>query len=233
MATSSNINFPTSGYASKVKASQQVEEPQFFAVPGPQGPPGPPGPKGVTGPKGDSVKGDKGEPGPAGATGKDGRSYLPSYNQNIGWAKYINENTKALPIGVTRGQDGWVSFWVESSNKVENYLPENSVSLYIDETRRINLKGVEIGSQIQITYEFDIETFGSNTEIWIRSLFPGTSKAVTTMLATLKYQHTYNISTTQHITVDSQLEKTSGIVPQLMSDLDALAALKSIYISVY
>jgi hypothetical protein len=112
-------------------------------------------------------------------------------------------------------------------------LPEGSVSLYSDETRRINFKGLEIGSQIQITYDFQIETFGSNTELWVRSLFPGTEKAVTTFFASFKYQHTYDISITQNFTIDSQLEKTAGVVPQLMSDLDATAILKSVYISVY
>jgi hypothetical protein len=49
MATSSNINFPTSGYASKVRESQQSEDPQFIPLPGPHGPAGPPGPKGDIG----------------------------------------------------------------------------------------------------------------------------------------------------------------------------------------
>jgi hypothetical protein len=53
------------------------------------------------------------------------------------------------------------------------------------------------------------------------------------LVGSLKYQHSYEISVIHQITVESQSEKTAGIVPQLMSDLDALASLKSIYVSVY
>ncbi len=83
MAISPNIDFPTSGYASKVKESQTPQEATFFAVPGPQGEPGPKGPKGDAGPKG-----EKGDPGAKGESGKDGKSYLAPYGQSIGWALY-------------------------------------------------------------------------------------------------------------------------------------------------
>lgn len=236
MATSSNINFPASGYASKVKAQQITEDPQFFAVPGPPGPQGPQGPKGNVGPAGESIKGDRGEPGTVGKNGKDGKdgkSYFPIYKQNAGWAKYISQKPPQLPIGSTRGTDGWVSFWINGNDKNESYLPEGSVSLYGNEIRKINLKGLELGSQIQIVYDFEITTFSSNTEVWARSIFPGTEKMTTTLLASLKYQHTYNISVTHNLTLENDLDRSKGIVPELMSDLDAVASLKSIYISVY
>jgi hypothetical protein len=236
MATSSNINFPTSGYASKVQASKQIEEPQFFAVPGPQGPPGPPGPpgqKGAPGVPGESVKGDRGERGAPGKDGKDGKSYFPSYGQNTGWAKYIDLESKQLPIGATRGIDGWVSFWVRESQKIEEYLPEDSVSLYSSEIRKINLRGLSLGAQVQIVYNFEITTFSPNTEVLARSLFNGTDEGVVSLIGCFKYQHTYDISITHQLTIDSQQYRGTGIVPQLMSDLDALASLKSIYISVY
>ena len=233
MATSQNINFPTSGYASKVKASQQAEDPQFIPLPGPQGPPGPPGSKGERGLPGESIKGEKGEPGPPGKNGKDGKSYLPSYNQNSGWAKYYDFSPKQVPIGATRGDDGWVSFWLENLTSNEKNLPSNSVSLYSPELRKINLRGLEIGSQVQIVYNFKILTFSPNTEVLAKSLFLGTDKAFITLVGSLKYQHSYEISVIHQITVESQSEKTAGIVPQLMSDLDALASLKSIYVSVY
>jgi hypothetical protein len=236
MAVSQNINFPSSGYASKVQASKQIEEPQFFAVPGPQGPQGPPGPpgqKGAPGVPGESIKGDRGVPGPAGKNGKDGKSYFPSYNQNAGWAKYSDPQNKQLPIGATRGTDGWVSFWLDGSEKEERYLPDGSVSLYSPETRKINFRGMAIGAQVQIVYTFEITTFSPNTEVMSRSLFHGTDKAFVTLVGSLKYQHTYEMSVTHQVTIENELDKTSGIVPQLMSDLDALASLKSIYISVY
>lgn len=233
MATSSNINFPTSAYASKVKASQQTEEPQFFAVPGPQGPQGPPGPKGDRGLPGESIKGDKGDPGPSGKDGKDGKSYFPSYNQNSGWAKYHDSRDIQIPIGATRGDAGWVSFWVDSSSKNEKFLPQGSSSLYNPETRKINFRGLEIGSQVQVVYTFEISTFSPNTEVIARSAFQGLDKSVTTLVGSFKYQHTYDISIIHQLSIETQAEKTAGIIPQLMSDLDALASLKSIYISVY
>lgn len=233
MATSSNINFPVSGYASKVKASQQSESPQFVPVPGPQGEPGPSGPKGDRGPAGASIKGDKGEPGAAGKNGKDGKSYLPSYSQNSGWAKYHDSGDRQIPIGATRGSDGWVSFWVDALSKEEQYLPEGSVSLYNSEAKKINIKGLEVGTQLQLVYDFEITTFSPNTEVFARSVFQGTERITTTLVGSFKYQHTYNISITHQITIKSQQDKTAGLVPQLMSDLDALAVLKSIYISVY
>jgi hypothetical protein len=236
MATSPNIDFPTSGYASKVKAQQKAEDPQFFAVPGPQGPEGPRGPKGEAGPPGESVKGDKGDPGPAGKNGKDGKdgdSYFPVYKQNAGWAKYVSKNPKELPIGSTRGIDGWVSFSIDPDIKIEQYLPRGAASLYGGDIKRVNLKGLELGSQLRIMYNFQITTLNNNTELWARSIFPGGKQSATTFEASLKYQYTYDISVTHNVTIDDELDKTKGIVPQLMSDLDALASLKSIYISVY
>jgi hypothetical protein len=230
MAISQNIEFPTSGYASKVKAQQKAEDPQFFVVPGPPGPQGPIGPKGDPG---ESIKGDKGDPGPSGKDGKDGDSYFPVYRQSAGWAKYISDSPKEFSIGATRGVDGWVNFSVDANIKNEKYLPKGSVSLYSRDTKKINLKGLELGTQLQIVYDFQVTTLNNNTELWARSVFPGGKGSITTFEASLKYQHTYEISITHNITVDEDSEKSRGIVPQLMSDLDALASLKSIYISVY
>lgn len=233
MATSSNINFPTSGYASKVKAQQKIEDPQLIVVPGPQGVAGEIGPMG---PPGKSIKGEKGDPGPSGKNGKDGKdaeSYFPPYRQNAGWARYGSENLKEMPIGATKGTDGWVSFFIDSVIKDERYLPKYCPSLYSKDIKKINLKSLEIGSQIQIVYEFQITTFNNNTELWARSVFPGGSIAATTFEASLKYQHTYDISITHNISITNESDKSKGLIPQLMSDLDALAILKSIYISVY
>jgi hypothetical protein len=239
MATSSNINFPSSGYASKVKASQQLEEPSFIPLPGPQGPEGQRGPKGDRGLPGESIKGDKGDRGEPGASGKDGKdgkdgkSYLPSYNQNSGWGKYYDSSPRQMPIGATRGEDGWVSFWIDGLSKNETNLPADSVSLYSPEFKKINLRGLEIGSQIQIVYNFEIVTFAPNTEVLAKSLFMGTDKSFITLVGSFKYQHSYDISVIHQVTIDNKSDKIAGIVPQLMSDLDALATLKSIYISVY
>lgn len=233
MATSPNIDFPTSGYASKVKASKEIEEPQFFPVPGPQGPPGPPGPKGERGTPGESIKGDKGDPGPAGKNGKDGKSYFPKYNQNSGWALYKNSRDISFPTGATRGKDGWVTIYLEDMASIEDFLPDGSVSLYSIETRKINTKGLQVGSQLSITYDLEITTFSSNTEVWTRSSFLSADNSFTNFSANLKYQHTYDLSVIHTLTVRSEMDRLAGIIPQVRTDLDSIVKLKSLYISVY
>lgn len=237
MAISPNIDFPKSGYASKVKESAQApQEATFFAVPGPQGPPGkdgqqgPKGEKGDPGQPGESIIGPRGE---KGNPGKDGQSYFPSYKQNSGWALYTNTSSSMTPTGSTRGKDGWVRLFIASSDNVESFLPEGSVSLYSTELRKINTRGLKVGSQVQITYSIEIETFSSNTEVWTRSEFQDLGQGCTTFSANLKYQHTYEMSITHNLTILSEQHKSSGIVPEILTDLDAVVRIKSIYISVY
>ena len=239
MATSSNINFPTSGYASKVKES--VETPQegiFFAVPGPQGPPGPTGPKGDPGQNGnpgESVTGPRGErgaPGKDGKDGKDGKSYFPKYNQNVGWALYKNKKLNTTATGASRGTDGWVDLYVDSGASIEDFLPEDSVSLYMKDSRKINTRNLKIGAQVQITYSIEITTFSSNTEVWMRSQFFGLDDSTTTFCANLKYQHSYEMEITHTLAIFSEAHKNAGIVPQIRTDLDSEVRIKSIYISV-
>lgn len=234
MAVSQNINFPSSGYASKVKESQpQQQEGQFFAVPGPQGPPGKdgvPGPKGDKGDPGESLPGPRGE---RGLPGKDGKSYFPKYEQNAGWALYKNKNTNTSPAGATRGEDGWVGLFINSENPNEHFLPEGSVSLYSNDIRKINTRGLKVGSQIKITYEIEVITFNSNTEVWMKSEFLDLEDSATTFCANLKYQHTYEMSVTHNLVVSSEAHRTAGIVPKIRTDLDSAVKIKSIYISVY
>jgi Collagen triple helix repeat (20 copies) len=237
MAISHSMDFPTKNYAAAVQNLRQQDSPNYIAVPGPEGPQGRPGPKGDKGDPGepglpgkDGLRGEKGSPGKAGI---DGKSYFPVYEQNSGWAKYFDKSDRLLAIGASRGIDGWVDFWVDSSEIIESYLPAESVSLYNQEARRINLKALKLGTQIQITYDFEITTFSSNTEVWCRSLFPETGNANTSFVASLKYQHTYDLTVTHNCTVDNAMDKYSGIVPQIRSDMDAVVKIKSIYISVY
>jgi hypothetical protein len=229
MAFSHSSEFPKSDYASTVKQSQESSSPTFFAVPGPQGERGPQGPKGDTGPKGDAgPKGEKGNP------GKDGKSYETVYGQNPGWAYYENRQTNTVPVGASRGKDGWVDVFIKDYlNKNESYLPIGSVSLYNLETRRFNFKGLKLGSQVKIVYNFSINTFNSNTEVWLRTLFPESKKESTTFVAALKYQYEYDLSTTHNFTIDSEVDKVSGATIQIRSDMEAAVKLKSVYISVY
>jgi hypothetical protein len=235
------MDFPTnnkSSYASKVESSKSFpEEGPFYAVPGPQGERGP---KGETGSKGspgapgkDGVDGKPGPKGEKGPAGKDGKSYETAYGQDPGWASYIDGKSFEINLGASQGTDGWVNMFM-SKNLIseEQFLPKDGVSLYSPETRYINLKGLKVGTQVQITYTFLITTFQSNTEVWMRSYFPNIEYEVTSFVASLKYQHEYLLSETHNIFIGGEDEKRAGIIPQIRTDLDALAKLKSIHISV-
>ena len=231
MALSRSTDFPGSrktNYADQVQQSQEVgsiDSSLYIPVQGPQGPAGPRGLDGQTGPQGPA--GPQGERGPA---GKDGKSLFAD-----GWANYDNRNLINFSLGATRGDDGWVDVYVDALGRRTNekYLPKDGISLYNPETRRVNLKHLEIGSQLRITYNFDLSTYGNNTEVWARSYFPDTGKSITSFVANLKYQYDYELSTTHLLYLDDTVDKSSGIVPQLRADLDSMAVLKSIYISTF
>jgi hypothetical protein len=232
MAISHSVDFPKNNYAAAVSSSKTQESPNYVAVPGPEGPQGKTGPKGDKGEKGDPGESISGPRGERGFPGKDAKSYMPPYEQGSGWAKYINTSDKMIPIGALKGIDGWVDFWVNGEEKIELYLPEESVGLYIPEARRVNTKGLKIGAQVQLTYDFEVTTMSANTELWCRSIFPESKTASTTFVASLKYQHVYDLTVTHHITVENSSDRFSGIVPQLRSDLDAIVKIKSISVSV-
>ena len=208
------------------------EGPQYVAVPGPSGPQGPQGPAGPQGLPG--KQGEQGPKGDRGAAGKDGETYLPVYKQKTGWARYISSNPKQIALGANRGRDGWVSFDIDrfSIESTENYLPSKSVSLYNKEADRINLKHLELGTRIQITYEFDWSTMGSNTELWVRSIFPNSERSYTSFVGSFKYEYDYHLSITHFLTLETESERTHGILPQARSDLNSLFTPLSITISV-
>jgi hypothetical protein len=237
MSVSKNMDFPSSKKSSYSQLTQQAQPVEnsisYIPVPGPQGPKGDPGSAGVRGERGE--KGDagpKGDPGKNGKDGKDGKTYMPVYEQDSGWAKYENSSTEQTRLGATRGQDGWVSFVIDKGSVIEKYLPRDSVSLYGVDYKRINFKGLKAGSRVKITYNFEVETFSSNTELWCRTLLPGTERDVTSLVGVLKYQYTYEMSITHSVFIENDSDRNSGAVPQLRTDLDALARLKSIHISV-
>jgi hypothetical protein len=235
MSISKSMDFPSSKKTNYAKLAQQVQQPEaaisYIPVPGPPGPKGEPGSAGVRGDKGE--KGERGEPGPRGEPGKDGKTYLPVYNQDSGWAKYINSKQLPVKTGANMGIDGWVTLSVNAETaKNEKFLPRNAVSLYNSEAKKINLRGLQIGSQITVTYNFSIETFSNNTELWLRTYFPGTQESINTLIGTLKYQFDYELSIAQKFYVENDSVRTGGAIPQIRTDLDALAIIKSIEISV-
>lgn len=237
MAVSKSMDFPAS---KKNNYAQQVEQQQapidnigsFIPVPGPQGPQGPKGERGIQGEKGDPGKdGLPGPKGDKGAPGKDGKSSLSSSGQQSGWASYNNNNPKQIKTGVTQGDDGWVSLYV-SGTSIEKFLPEDTVSLWNQESRQLNFKGLKVGSQVFITYNLEITTFNNNTEVWIRSRFGKIDLDVPQFVASLKYQYTYNISVTQKIILEDEFMVRSNAVPQIRTDYDCLVSINSLQISV-
>jgi hypothetical protein len=237
MTISKNVDFPSSkksDYASKVKDLDQPSAiASYIPVPGPQGPPGPQGKPGSDGPPG--KEGKAGAKGAAGAPGKDGKSYFPVYEQKAGWATYYGKDQKPFSTGATKGEDGWVSLFLNKKGPEtqELYLPEGGSSLYNFDSRKINLRNLQVGSQLKITYNFEITTMLNNTEVWIRSIFANTEKSYTSFVASLKYQYDYEFSISHEMQISSEFEKSQGIIPQVRTDLDAIVNLKSINISVH
>lgn len=241
ISISKNMDFPVNkktGYAAQVQQAQMHPAESgiaYLPVPGPQGPQGPKGQPGNPGKDGEPGKSGKaGEKGPQGIPGKDGKSYFPKYEQSAGWGSYEDLNGKTFKLGFSNGVDGWVSVFLEpkSINSYEKYLPEGNVGLYNPSSRKINLRHLNLGSQVQISYNFEVTTFHNNTEIWFRSIFPGSEESVTSFVANLKYQYTYELSATHSLVLKTEQDKSSGIIPQMRSDLDAVAKLKNIYVSI-
>lgn len=245
------MDFPSSkksNYASKVEASQSSSPDTsnliYMPVPGPQGVSGPRGEQGNVGPVGPvGPRGDRGVPGAAGKdgrngndgrNGKDGKSVETASGQHPGWAVYQNENPKPIRLGAAKGEDGWVSFHVDLDPKTTNetFLPKTGISLYSPTAKRLNFKPLVVGAKIDVTYSFEVETFGNNTELWIRTYFPKSEKEMVSYIGSLKYQYPYEMSVTQTLFLEKDLDRIFGAVPQLRSDLDCIAKIKSIHISV-
>lgn len=238
MAVAKSMDFPNSkksSYAAQVVQTQSSNPEvliNYVPVPGPQGPQGLTGPQG---PKGEPGKdGSQGPRGERGTPGKDGESSLSSSGQQAGWASYFNSKKLDFKLGVTRGDEGWVSFWVdaEGSGTNETYLPKDSVSLWNPSSRQLNFRGIKEGSQVFVTYNFDLTTFNNNTEVWVRTFFPGLDKDISQFVASLKYQFTYNIYVTQHFFIENNKMKMLGAMPQLRTDYDSIVNINSIYVSV-
>lgn len=235
---SPNVEFPkskSSKYSEQVTRNEALlSESGYIAVPGPPGPRGemgPKGPKGDEGPPG--ARGQRGEPGNQGPAGPAGPSGLSIYEQQPGWAKYIDVAESEFRLGANRGVDGWVSLKLSKPKTVQNYQPKDfRGSLYNENSYRINTKALKVGSRITIKYDFDIETFFTNTEVWIRSRFPGTTTETTSFGGYFKYAYNYSFSALHEMHVTDESLKNAGIVPEIRADMESLLKLKSITISV-
>jgi hypothetical protein len=238
MAVSKSMDFPgnkKSSYAAQVVETQNTNTDvlvNYIPVPGPMGPQGVQGVPGPQGPAGkDGNQGPKGEKGPS---GKDGKSSLSSSGQQAGWGAYFNKNRQDIRLGANQGDDGWVSIWVDSkgSNTNEQYLPEDCTSLWNEHQRMLNFHGLKIGSQVFVTYNFELTTYSNNTEVWIRTFFPKSTTEISQFVASLKYQYVYNMYVTQHFFIEDESMWSSGAIPQIRTDYDSSVLMNSIYVSV-
>lgn len=242
MAVSKSMDFPNSkknSYAAQVEQNSSLQNSDgvlsFLPVPGPQGPEGPAGKNGQDGKPG--PQGPKGDPGPKGekgASGKDGESSLSSTGQQAGWASYYNLKKDSIRLGADKGEEGWVSIYVDAlgSETNEKFLPKGAVSLWNPSSRMLNFRGIKEGSQVFVTYNFEITTYNSNTEVWIRTFFPQADIDISQFVSYLKYQYTYNINVTQNFFIENTQMHNGGAVPQLRTDYDSDVKINSIHVSV-
>lgn len=236
MATSMDFPKPkTKKYADSVQQPYELEQPiAFVSTPGPQGPRGEIGPQGPQGEPGkQGPKGEPGKPGKNGSNGKDGISILSPSGQMHGWASYGNSNKKQIKLGSQYGDDGWVSFGFDAKeNVVEEYLPEQGVSLWVPLTQKINLKNLKVGSIVTIRYDVEITTLMNNTELWFRTYVEGSDKSPISFAGALKYQFDYELSLQHTLFLDSLDMKYVSAIPQIRTDNDALLVPKALYVSV-
>ena len=198
---------------------------------------GPPGPQGLTGrageagPKGDKgdpgEKGPKGDRGPAGETlyiNKKGTETQPTKS---GWAYYENLDQKQIFLGLDKGDEGWVNLLNDSKGQtIEKHLPIGKVSLWNTETQKLNFKQLDIGTKVEIVYNFEIETFDNNVEVWLRT-YSLPSLNVSQFVANLKYKYIYDFSISQTMYILNEKMKRANVVPQIRTDLDSAVRVKS------
>ena len=242
MAVSKSMDFPggkKSSYAAQVEQSQAstpVENAlSFLPVPGPVGPQGPAGRDGRNGEQG--LPGQQGDPGPKGdrgPAGVNGQSSLSSSGQQAGWASYTNTINKPTKLGISQGDDGWVTLLLDTKDKSQNekYIPEGCTSLWNSHQRALNFHGIKEGSQVSVTYNFELTTYSSNTEVWLRTYFATNDQEFVQFVGSLKYQNTYNLSVTQKIFIENHAMWGNGAVPQIRTDFDSSVIFNSVYVSV-
>lgn len=232
------VNFPEKKtYARQVMSQQlpsEIANSVYVPVPGPEGPRGQTGPAGPMGPEGKA--GPQGPRGTDGRDGKDGKSNASRYDQNIGWALYSNADLQLRKTGASVTDSGWVRIPINKLDvlaSTEKFLPIDGVSLYNQETKRFNFKALKIGTQLTIRYDLQVQTMSSNTEIWTRTMFPGSGNSITTLNGNLKYQYDYDLSVFHHFSITNKEDIYDGAWLEVLTDLDALVRLKSAYISVF
>jgi len=203
---------------------------------GPVGPQGPVGPKGEVGSKGD--KGDPGERGPKGDRGAPGETvYITKEGSEIpnvktGWAYYENKNQHQIFLALDKGDEGWVDLLNDSKgDTTEKYLPLGKVSLWNPENQKFNFRQLDLGTKVDITYNFELETFSNNTEVWLRT-YSAPSINTSEFIANLKYKYVYDFSITQTLYIINEKMKKGNVVPQIRTDLDSAIKIKSFLVHI-
>jgi hypothetical protein len=242
MAVSKSMDFPgakKSSYAAQVEQSQATGLPDntlsFLPVPGPVGPQGTAGRDGKDGKEGpQGPEGKAGQKGAQGPAGKDGLSSLSSSGQQAGWASYTNAIDKPIKLGISQGDDGWVTLILDTKDKKqdETYLPKGCTSLWNSHQRALNFHGIKEGSQVFVTYNFELTTYTANTEVWLRTYFKSKDKEFVQLVGSFKYQGTYVLSITQQIFIEDSSMWGNGAVPQIRTDFDSSVIFNSVYVSV-
>ena len=231
-----SMDFPKKKkYSETVQEEKQIE---YISVPGMQGEKGDIGPVGPVGPQGPQgergIQGKDGREGPQGPKGDPGRGggqgYESPSGQYPGWAYYKNKSENKIKIGPERGDDGWVSIFLEvdEEQSIEKYLPSKSVSLLNQVAEKINFKGLQNGAIVNIRYDLEIETYNNNTELWIRTFSVDDENSVTGYLGNLKYQYTYDLSFYQTIFIEDRAIKVFGGIPQIRSDNEGAVILNGV-----
>ena len=237
-----SMEFPESNKKRKYAEEQINPTPNldnsfiYIPVPGPQGERGPKGEKGDNGQIGQKgEKGDRGEPGTPGKNGKDGISNIGVSKQQVGWARYENNNLRSFKVSYSDKDDGWTNFWIDGLGEKTSvkYLPENCASLWIKDARKINLKPLNVGAILDIRYDLEISTLINGTEISVRTLIPESiEQSPISIVGPLKYQYSYDISLSHKIFIENESVKKGGAFPQIRTDQNILIIVKNIYISV-
>jgi hypothetical protein len=232
MASSKSMDFPSgrkSSYAAQVEQLQATTGAEsnsvFIPLPGPEGPRGANGLQGPPGPAG-----PMGLPGPKGA---DGASSVSSSGQQSGWASYHSGAGKEIRLGAAYGVDGWVDVFLSNQKESdETFLPKKCTSLWNQESRRLNFLGLNVGAQVFVTYNFELTTFQTGTELWARTYSSKSKQNICQFLGSFKYQTTYPMSVTQQIFIEDKWSWSEGAIPQFRTDYESSIILNSIYVGV-
>jgi hypothetical protein len=113
-----------------------------------------------------------------------------------------------------------------------SYIPKGVNTLWNNESKNFNFKTLKIGAKVDIRYDFTINTYINNTEVWAKVFIPDYENCPTGYVSTLKYQYSYDISYSQTLYIDTPRIRTLGGAIKFRADNESSIVLNSMYISV-